>query len=215
MSGRRRRVMVLSPHPDDESIGCGGTIRKHVEEGNLVNVAFLTSGEKGGHGRRECDTIHTREREARTACSILGVDEVAFLHQPDGAVRRTSVAVEQVAARIAAWRPDLIYVPHDHEMHPDHRAAVRLLGKALECPTPRQHRPRVLMFEVWTPLQRMDEIVDISPFVAVKRKAIRAYRSQCAVMDFDVAALALNRYRGEMHSWPGGDYAEVFAELRS
>jgi LmbE family N-acetylglucosaminyl deacetylase len=71
------------------------------------------------------------------------------------------------------------------------------------------------MFEVWTPLQEMDQIVDITPYVKIKREAIRAYKSQCDVMRFDEAALALNRYRGEMHSWPGGDYAEIFRRLRS
>jgi hypothetical protein len=42
---------------------------------------------------------------------------------------------------------------------------------------------------------------------------VRAYRSQCAVVGFDAAVQGLNRYRGELHSWPGGDYAEVFERL--
>ncbi len=48
----------------------------------------------------------------------------------------------------------------------------------------------------------------------IQLAAIRAYRSQCKVMRFDQALLGLNRYRGEMHSWPGGDYAEVFTIWR-
>jgi LmbE family N-acetylglucosaminyl deacetylase len=71
------------------------------------------------------------------------------------------------------------------------------------------------MYEVWTPLQRIDEIVDISPYVKTKRAAIRAYKCQCDVLAFDEAILGLNRYRGEMHSWPGGDYAEIFCRLRA
>jgi N-acetylglucosamine malate deacetylase 1 len=74
-------------------------------------------------------------------------------------------------------------------------------------------RPDVLMYEIWTPLQRLDEIVDISHFLQKKLAAVRAYRSQCAVVGFVEAVRGLNRYRGEMHSWPGGDYAEVFARL--
>ena len=70
------------------------------------------------------------------------------------------------------------------------------------------------MYEVWTPMQRMDHIVDITPYVDIKRRAIRAHKCQCAVMKFDEAILGLNRYRGEMHSWPGGDYAEVFVAMK-
>jgi len=47
------RVMVISPHPDDESIGCGGTICRHVAAGDPVYIELLTSGEKGGHGLSE------------------------------------------------------------------------------------------------------------------------------------------------------------------
>jgi LmbE family N-acetylglucosaminyl deacetylase len=71
-----------------------------------------------------------------------------------------------------------------------------------------------MQFEVWTPLQDMDHIVDVSRYMKVKMAAIRAYRSQCAVMRFDEALAGLNRYRGEMHSWPGGEYAEVFTIWR-
>ena len=59
----------------------------------------------------------------------------------------------------------------------------------------------------------MDEIVDISPYIEVKCAAIQAYKSQCDVVRFDEAALGLNRYRGALHGWPGGDYAEVFMQV--
>ena len=93
------------------------------------------------------------------------------------------------------------------EHHPDHRAAARLVRAAVAASAA---RPAVRFFEIWSPLGDMDEIVDISDVIEDKRRAIRAYRSQCAVMRLDDAAVGLARYRGEMHSWPGGPYAEVF-----
>ncbi len=69
------------------------------------------------------------------------------------------------------------------------------------------------MYEVWTPLQEMDHIEDISDVIDDKIAAVRAYRTQCNVLRFDDAILGLNRYRGEMHSWPGGPYAEIFREF--
>lgn len=205
------RVLVISPHPDDESIGCGGTLRKHVAAGDLVRAVFLTSGEKGGHGRNEEETARQREQEARIAADVLGIGEIEFLRLPDGAVRATQTAVSRLRQSLINWKPQVIYLPHAEEAHTDHRAAVRLLKQALS--ELKRYAPRILMYEIWTPLQQLSEIVDITPFVPVKREAIRAHRSQCAVMDFVAAALGLNRYRGEMHCWPDGDYAEVFAEL--
>jgi LmbE family N-acetylglucosaminyl deacetylase len=205
------RVLVISPHPDDEAIGCGGTLRKHVLEGDRVHVVFLTRGEKGGHGRPPEETARLREQEAQAASAVLGVARLEWWGLPDGAVRATGPAVARLRAKLQQWKPHVLYMPHDREMHTDHRAAARLVRRALAGTGPGVHLPTVLMFEVWTPMQRMDHIVDISDTIRTKMAAIRAYRSQCAAMRFDEAFLGLGRYRGEMHSWPGGAYAEVFA----
>lgn len=208
------RVLVLSPHPDDEAIGCGGTLCRHLAEGAEMQVVFLTSGEKGGHGLTPAETRRIREQEARRAAKILGLTQLEFWGEPDGALRATSALTQRLQQKLRKFRPDFIYLPHDYEMHRDHRATVRLLRGALAGTGSRGRSAAIRMFEVWTPLQRLDEIVDISPFVRKKAAAIRAYRSQCDVLAFDDAILGLNRYRGEMHSWPGGDYAEVFTLLR-
>lgn len=206
------RVLVLSPHPDDETIGCGGTLLRHLAAGDDVRVVFLTSGERGGHGRSEAETIRVRESEARNAAKILGLHDLEFWHQPDGKLRATAALTARLKKTLKAFRPHIVYLPHDKEMHDDHRAAVRLLRKALALDA--RKPPDVLMFEVWTPTQQLDEIVDISEYMEKKLRAVHAYRTQCAVMGFVPAVRGLNRYRGEMHSWPGGDYAEVFTRLR-
>lgn len=208
-----KRVLVISPHPDDESIGCGGTLRHHVVNGDAVQVVFLTSGEAGGHGRAPQETLRIREREARAATAVLGIAEVEFWREPDGAFCATCQVVDRLRRKLKQIRPHIIYVTHEREMHPDHRAACRLVRRALADGT-HAVKPAVMQFEVWTPIQQFDHIVDISPHIKVKMSAIRTYRSQCAVMRFDKAVLGLNRYRGEMYSWPGGDYAEIFTILR-
>src|SRR4051812_26082117 len=90
------RVLVVSPHPDDESIGCGGTLRKHVLNGDSVHAIFLTSGEAGGHGRSRDETIHLREREAQRASEILGLTTIEFWRQPDKELRATRPVVERL-----------------------------------------------------------------------------------------------------------------------
>ena len=119
------RILVLAPHPDDEAIGCGGALLQHAKQRDEVHVVFLTSGEKGGHGRSEMETICVREAEARAATKILGVKKNEFWHLPDGAVRPTSAAIERLQKKLKQFRPDKIYVTHDREMHPDHRGAAQ------------------------------------------------------------------------------------------
>lgn len=208
------RILVLSPHPDDEAIGCGGTLCKHVHEGGRVRVVFLTSGENGGHGLNPVKTRAVRESEAHQAARILGLEKIEFWGAVDGELRADRLLVQRLRRALDSFKPALIYVPHDREMHPDHRAAVRLLRGALRAEPALSPMPVIRMFEVWTPLERLDEIVDISTFVKTKLAAIRAYKSQCRVLAFDEAILGLNRYRGEMHCWPEGEYAEVFRVLK-
>ena len=96
---KKRRVLVLSPHPDDEAIGCGGTLRWHLEQGDRVQVIFLTSGEHGVRGQdaRETSRIRTKEAVGSTIhrwpatspvrtgrrsqpCPFFGLDRVSNLH---------------------------------------------------------------------------------------------------------------------------------------
>jgi len=208
------RVLVVTPHPDDEAIGCGGALCAHAETGDSLRLICLTSGEQGGHGLPPGETASRREAEAAAAARILGAGAPEFWRQPDGGLRVTRALVARLRELIADWRPELLYVTHDREMHPDHRAAARLVRRTLRELPAATRVPAVRLFEVWTPLQHMDEIVDISAHIERKLAAIRAYEHQCRVMRFDEATRGLNRYRGEMHSWPGGEYAEVFASLR-
>jgi N-acetylglucosamine malate deacetylase 1 len=204
--------MVICPHPDDESIGCGGTICKHVAEGDVVQVELLTSGEKGGHDLDEAEVAKLREEEAMAAAAILAVEHVEFYRQPDGDLRAVRPLVDRLAKRISDCKPSIIYAPHAAEQHPDHRAALQLLQRSLRS-LDIDEPPRVLAYEVWTPLQQLDEIVDITPYMETKLRAISAYSSQTRIMNFVAAAQGLARYRGEMHCWPGGEFAEVFADL--
>ena len=206
------RVLVLSPHPDDETLGCGGTLCRHADEGDEIRVVFLTSGEHGGHGMSPDETRLRREAEAARATRILGVRHIEFWRSRDGGLRADDAIVARLAATLRDQRPEFVYTTHAAEMHRDHRAALRILCRALGLA---QHSTTVRLFEIWTPLQRLDEIVDITPWMATKLRAVRTYRSQNAALRFDDAVTGLNRYRGEMHSWPGGDYAEVFEVLRT
>lgn len=207
-------ILIISPHPDDEAIGCGGAIRKHVVEGDEVEVVFLTSGEKGGRKEvPEEEIIQIREKESLAAKEILGIKSIEFWRMPDGNVKVTPEIKSRLNDKIKSFLPDLIFVPHEHEAHPDHQAAAEMVRKTVLSMPVGIKKPFVYMYEVWTPIQKIDHIVDITDIIELKRSAIKAYVSQCELVRFDEAIISLNRYRGEMFSWPEGDYAEVFEKM--
>jgi LmbE family N-acetylglucosaminyl deacetylase len=202
-------ILVIAPHPDDESIGCGGTICLHRQRGESVGVVFLTSGERGIAGAEPERVRVIREGEARQALGVLGVANFDFLRLPDlglaGAGEREAEALRRVLRR---RRPDIIYLPHPAEAHPDHQAALPLVRAALRPLLQAGWRLELRGYEVWTPMPEYDWPEDVSAVMAEKLQAIRCYRSQLETFAYDDAVEGLNRFRGCLAA--RCRYAEVF-----
>ncbi len=203
-------VVVIAPHPDDESIGCGGTLCRHADQGDRVLVVFLTSGELGLKDLAREEAWRIRENEARRAAEILGVAQLHFLRGPDwmtGEHRRKLAAA--LAPILNGEAPELIYLPHAAESHPDHKAALPIVRAALKaCGLA---RTRLRTYEVWTPLTEHDHVENISAMMPRKLRALRAHRSQLREFDYVRAVRGLNQFRGALAG--KCDYAEVFQEL--
>jgi LmbE family N-acetylglucosaminyl deacetylase len=207
------KVVVLAPHMDDETIGCGGTLARHVLSGASITVVFLTDGAGGGavdsDGRRDSLTA-VRKREARTALSVLGIERLEFLDAPDGHLASADGAVTSRLRKILIdGRFDLVYLPFFLEEHPDHRAASRVLiaalrdsGLDLQC----------MGYEVWTPLFP-NCLVNIDATVERKREALGHYRTQLAEADYPHTQLGLNAYRSAAFLGGTCRYAEAFCAL--
>src|SRR5204863_4715234 len=115
-------VLVLAPHPDDEAIACGGALCLHADKGDRVTVVFLTSGELGLKDLGRDEVRQIREAEARAAAEILGVRDLAFLRCTDSQVgAELSNATALLQPILERERPQLIYLPHAQEWHPDHK----------------------------------------------------------------------------------------------
>ena len=205
-------VLVIAPHPDDESIGCGGSICLHTDRGDRVAVAFLTSGELGLKHLPGEEAKRIRESEAAAAARQLGMANLFFLRLPDWFVGDN---IEQAGAAlrpiIEHEAPDLIYLPHAQEWHPDHQASLPVLMEALGSEASANTAPRLLTYEVWTPLAEYSYVEDISAVMQRKIKAVRCYRSQLRGFRYDRAVRGLNQYRGALAAHRL--YAEVFGEV--
>jgi LmbE family N-acetylglucosaminyl deacetylase len=206
-----KRVLAIAPHPDDESIGCGGALALHARRGDRVSVVFLTSGELGlKHLPRE-EAWRIREAEARRACRVLGAAPAGFLRLPDWTLgRHAAAAARALGAVLARERPAIVYLPHPGDGHPDHRAAARIARAALRAGR-RARVPQLRAYEVWTPLAEWDLVLDVGAVFPTKLRALRAHRSQLDGFDYVQAVRGLGAFRGALAGRCA--FAEVFRVL--
>jgi LmbE family N-acetylglucosaminyl deacetylase len=204
-------ILVIAPHPDDEVIGCGGTICLHADRGDRVVAVFLTSGELGLKQVSRETAWAIREREAKAAASILGLAGTIFLRLPDWSVgQHVSAGAALLKPILKRERPELVFLPHPKEWHPDHQAARPLLQRALRGAKP-PTSPVLRTYEVWTPFAAGEEVHDISKVMRRKLRALRSHRSQLAEFDYLAAVQGLNQFRGALSG--KCRYAEVFVDL--
>ncbi len=137
------RAVVLAPHPDDETIGCGGLVRKLTLAGTVVSVVFLSDGRRGAAAARswrsdrgtEERLVERRKGEAAAAAEVLGVEGLIFLDLRDGEVYADAAAVGRLRDELARLRPDIVLLPFLTDQHPrpprDQRSLPRGRGSAL------------------------------------------------------------------------------------
>ena len=128
-------AMVFSPHQDDETLGCGGTIIRKREAGAQVKIVFMTDGSRS-HDRfiPEDKLISLRHQEAIKAAECLGLpsENVWFLDFRDGELAQgQAIAIERVRQLLLAQQPQQVFVPYVRETHPDHLATNEIVLAAL------------------------------------------------------------------------------------
>lgn len=204
-------VLVLSPHFDDDIFGCGGTLCKHILSGNKVTIVYFTDGREGDPSCPDKGLVEkTRKEEAGKATSLLGINDLIFLDQPETMLKPVPSVIKSLGEIITTIRPDLVYLPVFAEAHIDHLELNRiflLLSSEVDL------NFNVCAYEVWTPLIP-NIIVDISDVVTRKKEAMEQYVSQIRRIDYVNTVLALNRYRS-ISALKGQGYAEAFLCLPS
>jgi LmbE family N-acetylglucosaminyl deacetylase len=203
----RASALVLAPHPDDETLGCGATIMRKRAAETPVRIVLITDG---GASHRSAvlsreELIARRLDEAVAACAVLGVerDALEFLGYADGSLGgQTDRLAGDIERLIREFNPAEILTPSAIDGHPDHRAlnaatlrAVAALGRAIpvyEYPVwfwdprswvdfdaPAWAKAAQLLYRPLALLGRArPRLVAAGPFVERKRAAIAAYRSQ-------------------------------------
>lgn len=216
-------VLVVAAHADDEVLGCGGTLARHVAEGDRVHVLYLADGVTSRGG----DDAHAQQRRLRAselACEALGVGEMSFLGLPDNRLDSLPLldVVQPLEALLARIRPRVVYTHHQGDLNVDHQVAQQAVLTACR-PLPGQSVREILAFEVvssseWSNPGLLpflpNHFVDITGYQETKQAALECYVEEMRAAPHSrspqhVAALALHRG----HS-VGVEAAEAFMVLR-
>ena len=222
-------VLVVAAHPDDEVLGCGGTIARHADAGDQVQVLIVAEGATSRQQQRDRnqanDELSVLAQAAQQAGVILGAQGVELLDLPDNrldSLDRLDL-IKQIEERIASHQPQVVYVHHAGDVNVDHRRLHEAVVTACR-PTPGQPVRRLLSFEVassteWqppvsAPAFQPNWFVDISAQWPRKREALAAYASEMRPWPHARSLEALEhlaRWRGAQ---VGVEAAEAFCLLR-
>ena len=184
-------ALILAAHPDDEVLGCGGTIAKLADKGTVVHVAFLADGVSSRVGEHAAQRLElaARRSAAQRACEILGVKSVSFGDLPDNRMDTVPMLdiTRAVETLIVAHRPKMVFTNHVGDVNIDHH---RLHEAVVTACRPQQGHPvkTLLCFEVpssteWqlpgsAPAFTPNWFVDISNTLARKLAALDAYADE-------------------------------------
>lgn len=213
-------ILAIGAHPDDIELGAGGTIAKHVRNGDVVHILVMSRGERGVPGdklsekeRMLDDEVKNglkgkrRELETKHALKALGVNEAntKILGYPDTAIRGGKEVLKQIGTSIAKLNPDIIYTHYSDEEHLDHvNISLCTLHSARRIKS-------ILFYE--SPSTKLSFLpsyfVDISDHIEQKIMALKMHKTQQGkqYMEEDVIR-AKARFRGSQAKING--YAEAF-----
>lgn len=217
-------VLAVVAHPDDEALGCGGTLARHISAGDRVRIIFLADGE-GARSAADNRDMEKRKAMAQKACAKLGVTELTFLDFPDNrmdSVPRLEI-IQKLEEAVDKEIPDIIYTHHSGDLNIDHRIAHDVVLTAFR-PTP-ECRVRVIRcFEVLSSTEWgspraasfvPDHFIDISRFIEAKMQALQAYEPEMRSFPHSRSLShveALARHRGSCVGLP---CAEAFSTVRT
>ncbi len=187
-----RPALVVAPHPDDESLGCGGLIAQASAFGAAVHIAVVTDGAAShpGSGTHQRDRLRQlRHSETLAAAAVLGVpaERVSFLDIPDGQAPQHGRGAQAAGQRLASLAHDIsagtIFTSWNYDTHPDHVAAHHYAGIAAW-----ETQAALFSYPVWAwmlprgtlmpNLRWQGFSIDITPHIAIKREAVLRHRSQ-------------------------------------
>ena len=172
------KCLVIAPHPDDESIGCGGIMKLYPQNFDVIS---LTHGSK--------DDI--RYNEMHEAMASAGINKLTMLNLKDKDV----ISGQKEFDSINIEDYDYIFIPYILDQHKDHKAVSMLLDNKLNHSKYKKNL-NIAYYEVWSAINMPQYYIDISSVIEDKKRMINFHKSQTASKEYADKILCLNSYRG-------------------
>ncbi len=217
-----KTILVISAHSDDEALGCGGVIAKHVVSGNKVHLIFMTNGV--GSRNAKIEEIEHRKRVAQESADILGVSSIQQFDFPDNKMDTIALldVVQAIEEVIDKLRPEIIYTHQIGDLNVDHQVTHKAVITACR-PQPDFCVKEVYAFEVLSSTEwsapgvksfSPNVYIDIEDYIDIKKQVLEVYSKEMRQPPHSRSidnAIRLNALRGNS---VGVDYAEAFELIR-
>ncbi len=216
----KKKVLILSPHADDEILGCGGFISKFSRQNYYINVLILTNANKGAPEIYTPEEIKRLRKEAITANNFVGTKRLFFENLP--AINLNNYPVYKITNIIdkymAEINPEVVLMPSANDIHDDHKIIFKA-AKVSMRPNKKRNLKKILSYEVLSETEWNENGKSFNPnyFVHLKRsdinnkvKSFLKYKSQVKKFPHPrskEAIINLSRVRG---SQAFVEYAEAF-----
>jgi len=187
------RILVIAPHPDDESIGCGGLLSKYSQQ---CEVWLLTDGRLAGEGDVRA-IIETRKKEFEREMEFLGISRYRMFNVPDQQLCEADDLFQQEDLNVFSK----IFVTNSKDNHPDHALAYSIIQKSLIS---KGVMLELYQYEVTTPFAKASHYLNISDCIDKKIEAISLNESQVEMVDYCQIGKSLSSYRAETMGIKGG-----------
>jgi len=213
------KVLVIAPHPDDEVLGCGGTIARHTGKKDDVHLCIVTKAYTPDWSE---EFLKNRSEEIAESNRILGIKKTRFLDYPTAKLDTfpQKTLNEEISAVVNAVEPDIVYIPHRGDLNKDHRL---VFEASLVATRPLKHRiKRILSYETLSETEWGQPIgpfvpnvyVDISETFGDKIKAMEAYASEIKPYPHPRSLEIIEALAKKRGSEAGVRSAEAFVMIR-
>lgn len=213
------KALVIAPHPDDEVLGCGGTIAKHAKQGEEVSLCIVTKAYTPDWSE---EFIKNRPKEIEKANKILGIRKTFFLDYLTVKLdtipqKELNEAISKVVNEV---KPDILYIPHKGDVNKDHRL---VFEASLVATRPINHKiKKVLSYESLSETEWGQPIepftpnvyIDISDTIKTKIEAMKAYESEIKPYPHPRSLEMINILAKMRGGVVGFDAAEAFILIR-